>query len=173
MLFTLSHSLEILTRTPDVLSSLLSDLSEEWINGNEGEGTWSAKEVVAHLIVCENTDWLPRAKIILSDQTDKTLEGIDMTAHFELARKNSLETLLNEFKTERENSLAALNNFHLQPKDFTKTAIHPQIHEVNLQQLLSTWVVHDLSHIAQVTRVMAKQYRNEVGPFKAFLKILQ
>lgn len=103
MNFTLSKSLEIIERTPSILSAMLSGLSEEWINGNEGENTWTAKEVVAHLIVCENTDWMPRARIMLSEEENKTLERIDMTVHFEIAKSNSLETLLNEFKTALRN----------------------------------------------------------------------
>jgi len=133
MNFTLSKSLEIIERTPSILSAMLSGLSEEWINGNEGENTWTAKEVVAHLIVCENTDWMPRARIMLSEEENKTLERIDMTVHFEIAKSNSLETLLNVFKTLRENSIAELKNFNLQDADFAKSAFHPQIFEVNLQ----------------------------------------
>ncbi|MBS0647558.1 MAG: DinB family protein [Verrucomicrobia bacterium] len=173
MQFTLSKSLEIIERTPNVLNTMLSDLSEEWINGNEGENTWTAKEVVAHLIVCEKTDWLPRVKIMLSNNENKTLERIDMTAHFEMAKNNSLESLLNEFKALRENSITELNDFNLQSFDFLKTAYHPQILDVNLQQLIAIWVTHDLSHIVQVSRILAKQYRNEVGAFKEYLKILR
>lgn len=173
MKFTLSKSLEIIEKTPNILSAMLSGLSEEWINGNEGENTWTAKEVVAHLIFCENTDWMPRVRIMLSDNANKTLERIDMTAHFEIAKSNSLETLLNEFKTLRENSIAELKNFNLQNADYTKSAFHPKIFEVNLQQLIATWVTHDLSHITQIARVLAKQYKNEVGAFAAYLKILK
>lgn len=173
MNFTLSKSLEILERTPTLLSTMLLGLSEEWINGNEGEGTWNAKEVIAHLIVCEKTNWLPRIKIILSDNSNKILEPIDMAAHFEIAKGNLLETLLHDFKTLRENSIAELKGFHLQKSDYTKTAFHPQIFEVNLQQLLATWVTHDLSHLTQVSRVLAQQYKNEVGPFNKYLKILK
>ncbi|MCY1546265.1 hypothetical protein D9M68_822540 [compost metagenome] len=129
--------------------------------------------MVAHLIVCENTDWMPRARIMLSDNTTKTLDRIDMKAHFEMAKSNSLETLLNEFKTLRESSILELKNFNLQNADYTKSAFHPQICEVNLQQLIATWVTHDLSHITQIARVLAKQYKDEVGAFAAYLKILK
>lgn len=173
MKFSLSKSLEIIERTPAVLSAMLLGLSEEWVNGNEGENTWTAKEVVAHLIVCENTNWIPRARIMLSNNANKTLERIDMTVQFEIAENNSLETLLNEFTTLRESSIAELKGFNLQNADYIKSAFHPQIFEVNLQQLIATWVTHDLSHITQVSRVLAKQYRNEVGPFKEYLKILK
>ena len=173
MKFTLSKSLEILERTPKIISTMLSGLSEEWITGNEGDNTWNAKEVVAHLIVCEKTNWLVRAKIILSNNANKNLELIEMTSHFELAKNNSLETLLNEFKMQREQSVIALKNFNLQNEDYTKSAFHPEIFEVNLQQLIATWVTHDLSHLTQISRIMAKQYKDEVGSFEAYLKILK
>ena len=173
MKFTLSKSLEILERTPKIISTMLSGLSEEWITGNEGDNTWNAKEVVAHLIVCEKTNWLVRAKIILSNTANKNLELIEMTSHFELAKNNSLETLLKEFKMQREQSVIALKNFNLQNEDYTKSAFHPEIFEVNLQQLIATWVTHDLSHLTQISRIMAKQYKDEVGSFEAYLKILK
>lgn len=173
MKFTLSKSLEIIERTPGVIYAMLWGLSDEWVTGNEGDNTWNAKEVVAHLIICEKTNWLARAKIILSNDANKNLEPIDMTTHFELAKSNSLETLLHDFKVLREESVAALKNFNLQHNDFTKTAFHPKIFEVNLQQLIATWVTHDLSHLTQISRIMAQQYKSEVGPFEAYLKILK
>ena len=173
MKFTLSKSLEIIERTPGVIYAMLWGLSDEWVTGNEGDNTWNAKEVVAHLVICEKTNWLARVKIILSDDANKNLEPIDMTTHFELAENSSLETLLHDFKILRQESVAALKNFNLQHNDFTKTAFHPKIFEVNLQQLIATWVTHDLSHLTQISRIMAQQYKNEVGPFKAYLKILK
>lgn len=173
MEFTLSRSLEIIERTPNILSAILSGLSEDWVNGNEGEGTWTAKEVVAHLIVCEKTDWLPRARIMLSGKEDKILEPIDMTAHFEMARITSLENLLSEFTILRENGITELQGFNLQGTDFDKSAFHPKILEVTLQQLIAAWVAHDLSHLAQISRVLARQYKTEVGTFRDFLKILE
>ncbi|MGN7786870.1 DinB family protein [Niabella sp. 22666] len=173
MKFTLSKSLEIIERTPGVIYAMLSGLSDEWVTGNEGDNTWNAKEVVAHLIICEKTNWLVRAKIMLSNDANKNLEPIDMATHFELAKNNSLETLLHDFKILREESVAALKNFNLQQDDFIKTAFHPKIFEVNLQQLIATWVTHDLSHLTQISRTMAQQYKSEVGPFAAYLKILK
>lgn len=173
MEFTLSRSLEIIERTSDVLSAMLSGLSEDWVNGNEGEGTWTAKEVVAHLIVCEKTDWLPRARIMLSGKEEKILEPIDMTAHFEMAKTTSLGTLLAEFKMLRENGITELKGFNLQGTDFNKSAFHPKILEVTLQQLIAAWVAHDLSHLAQISRILARQYKTEVGTFSEFLKILR
>lgn len=173
MKFTLSKSLEIIERTPGVIYAMLSGLSDEWVTGNEGDNTWNAKEVVAHLIICEKTNWLTRAKIILSNDANKNLEPIDMTTHFELAKNSMLETLLHDFKILREESVAALKYFNLQHDDFTKTAFHPKIFEVTLQQLIATWVTHDLSHLTQISRIMAQQYKSEVGPFEAYLKILK
>lgn len=172
MKFSLNKSLEILEGTPDILSAMLNSLSEEWILENEGENTWSAKEILAHLIICEKTNWLIRAKIILSDSPDRTLVPIDMMGHFELSKNSLLHDLLREFKQLREGNIKELKNLHLGENDFKKTATHPKLGEVNLQQLLATWVTHDLNHIAQISRVIAKQNKENVGPFIAFLKIL-
>ncbi|MBS1755047.1 MAG: DinB family protein [Ferruginibacter sp.] len=172
MKFTLSKSLEILERTPTILSTMLSGLSEDWVNCNEGENTWNAKEVVAHLIICDKTNWIPRIKIMLSDNEEKSLLPIDMMAQFEMAKNNQLESLLMEFKSIRGKSISDLRKFNLQKSDFAKTAFHPRIFEVNVQQLITTWVTHDLSHLTQISRTMAKQYKNEVGAFREYFKIL-
>ncbi|MFQ3575997.1 MAG: DinB family protein, partial [Cytophagales bacterium] len=156
MKFSLDKSLEILKSTPNVISVMLQNLSDEWTNGNEGENTWTAKEVVAHLIVCEETDWLPRIKIILNSP-ETVFSPIDMQAHFEIAKNNELQTLLNVFKEHREMCLNQLKSFELSESDFLKTGIHPKCGEVTLQQVLSTWVAHDMSHIAQIARIIAKQ----------------
>lgn len=172
MKFSLNKSLEILENTPFVLSALLNNLSEEWTSTNEGSNTWTAKEVVAHLIVCEETDWLPRAKIILSNHQDKTFTPIDMVAHFEIAKNKPLKDLISDFKRLRENGINEIKAFSLQETDLKKTAIHPKLGEVNLQQLIATWVTHDLTHIAQISRIMAKQNKENVGAFVTFLNIL-
>lgn len=172
MKFSLNKSLEILENTPFVLSALLNNLSEEWTSTNEGSNTWTAKEVVAHLIVCEETDWLPRAKIILSNHQDKTFTPIDMVAHFEIAKNKPLKDLISDFKRLRENGTNEIKAFSLQETDLKKAAIHPKLGEVNLQQLIATWVTHDLTHIAQISRIMAKQNKENVGAFVTFLNIL-
>jgi uncharacterized damage-inducible protein DinB len=172
MKFSLNKSLEILQATPNVLGVMLNDLSDDWIIANEGENTWSAKEVLAHLIICERTNWLVRVKIMLSDSIVKTLVPIDMAAHFELAKNSLLPNLLNEFKQLRDSSIKELNYLQLGENCLQKTAIHPTLGEVNLQQLIATWVTHDLSHITQISRVLAKQNKEHVGPFVTFLKIL-
>ncbi|MBS1640695.1 MAG: DinB family protein [Bacteroidetes bacterium] len=173
MKYTLSKSLEIIERTPKILFTMLLGLSEEWITCNEGESTWNTKEVIAHLIVCENTNWVPRIRIMLSNSTNKTLDLVDMSAHFKIAKENSLEALLNEFKMLRDKSVTEVKKFNLQNADYANLAFHPKIFEVNLQQLIATWVTHDLSHLTQISRVMAKRYKNEVGAFKEYLKILK
>lgn len=168
-----SKSLEVLQNTPQVLSAMLSNLSEGWTTTNEGENTWSTKEVVAHLIICEKTSWLVRAKIILSDTPHKTFAPIDMAAHFELSKNNSMQDLLKEFSRLRKNAIKELTSFKLEEAGMVKTAIHPKLGEVNLKQLIATWVTHDLAHIAQISRVMAKQNKENVGPFETFLRILK
>jgi uncharacterized damage-inducible protein DinB len=173
MNFSLDRSLEILENTPRVLSSMLNNLSEDWTTTNEGENTWSPKEVIAHLIVCEKTNWIIRAKLILSDSPDKTFIPIDMVAHFKLSKNNSLQELLKEFSQLRENAIKELTRVKLEEADFMKTAIHPKLGEVNLQQVIATWVTHDLAHITQISRVMAKQNKENVGPFETFLRILK
>ncbi|AWI26327.1 DinB family protein [Flavobacterium pallidum] len=173
MEFTLPASLEILERTPAVLSAMLTGLSDNWANGNEGANTWTPKEVIAHLIVCENTNWMPRVRIILSDERNKVFEPIGMDAHFEIAKSNSTDTLLTEFVRLRQKSITELRGFNLSEADFEKSAFHPKIAEVSLGQLIAAWVAHDLSHITQVSRTLAQQYKNEVGPFTEFLKILK
>lgn len=172
MNFSLNKSLEILENTPIVISTLLNNLSDDWIFANEGENTWTVKEVIAHLIVCEKTDWLIRAKTILSSSDNKTFLPIDMLAHFELSKNNSLRFLINEFKQLRQNNIKEINNFNINEMDLLKTGIHPIIGEVNLQQLVASWVTHDLTHLAQIFRIMAKQNRENVGAFRTYLKIL-
>ncbi|WP_026462519.1 DinB family protein [Adhaeribacter aquaticus] len=172
MQFSLSKSLEVLERTPQVLFSMLNNLSSQWIEANEGENTWTPKEIVAHLIICEKTNWLTRAKIILSDSTDKILSPIDMMGHFDLAKNSSLQDLLKGFSRLRECSLDELKKLSSDESSLQKTAMHPKVGEVSLQQLIATWVTHDLSHITQISRVMARQQKEQVGPFEVFLKIL-
>ncbi len=164
---------QVLDNTPSVISALLNNLSEDWTTKNEGENTWTAKEVVAHLIVCEETNWLVRAKIILSENLKPPFVPIDMVAHVKMAQGTSLEDLLKKFRELRENSIKEVKSFNLWEIDLTKTAIHPVLGEVSLQQLFATWATHDLTHIAQIARVIAKQNRDDVGPFITYLNILK
>ncbi len=173
MKFSLQKSFEILENTPKVLATFLNPLSKEWTDVNEGDKTWTVKEVVAHLIVCEETDWLPRVRIILSDQGNKVFEPIDMNAHFRLAQKYSLVELLKTFAQRREEGLIQIKLLNLQEVDLKNSATHPALGEITLQQLIATWVTHDLTHIAQISRVMAKQNKENVGAFATYLKILR
>ncbi len=173
MNFTLEKSLEILERTPNVLITMLQDISADWTSANEGGETWSVYDILGHLIHGEKTDWLPRADIILSENSDKTFKPFDRFAQFEDSKGKTLSQLLTEFRVLRESNIEQLRLKKLTNRNLEEKGIHPVFGEVTLSQLLSTWVVHDLNHIAQICRVMSKQYKTEVGPWTAYLKILQ
>lgn len=173
MNFTLEKSIEILERTPGVLTALLQNISAEWTSRNEGGQTWSVYDIIGHLIHGEKTDWIPRADIILSKKTDKNFEPFDRFAQLEESKGKSLTQLLDEFSIVRKKNIEYLRSKKLTSKNLEEKGIHPAFGEVTLSQLLSTWVVHDLNHIAQVSRVMAKQYKAEVGPWIEYLRILQ
>ena len=171
--FELDKAIEILERTPKVLSEMLSGLSEEWTSQNEGENTWSVFDVVGHLIHGEHTDWIPRTKLILSNNEVKTFIPFDRFAQFQDSRGKTLTELLSTFKLLRHQNIISLKSFSISDRDLSKTGIHPEFGTVTLKQLLATWVAHDLGHIAQISRVMAKQYKEEAGPWTQYLKILQ
>ena len=170
--YNLTESIVILSRTPFVLENLLQHLPIAWAMNNEGEDTFSPFDVVGHLIHGEKTDWVARMEIILSDKPDKIFERYDRFAQFKDSEGKTLNQLLAEFKTLREKNLEILKSKNLQEDDLLKTGMHPSFGAVTLKQLLSTWTVHDLSHIAQITRVMCKQYKEEVGPWVNYLPIL-
>ena len=173
MNFTLDKSLEILERTPNVLISMLQGISADWTSANEGGETWSVYDIIGHLIHGEKTDWIPRTDIILSERSDKTFRPFDRFAQFEDSKGRTLIQLLAEFKILRDSNVAQIRSKNITVKNLEEKGIHPAFGEVTLSQLLSTWVVHDLNHIAQISRVMAKQYTAEVGPWKEYLRILQ
>lgn len=173
MKFKLEQALKILERTPNLIAQLLEDLPEDWIYKNEGPNTWSPFDIVGHLIHGEKTDWIPRMEIILSSADDKTFPSFDRFAQFQASKGKSLPQLLAEFEQLRAQNLERLRARKLSQDDLAKTAIHPELGPVNLEQLLATWTVHDLNHIGQISRVMARQYSAEVGPWKAYLGILQ
>ncbi|MDN3656041.1 DinB family protein [Ferruginibacter paludis] len=173
MHFSLSKSVEILERTPDVLITMLYNLSNEWTANNEGGESWNVYEIIGHLIHGEKTDWIPRMEVILSDKTDKSFVPFDRFAQLKKSETPTLHELLDEFKSIRQHNTVRLKSKELTEADLEKTGIHPEFGAVTLSQLISTWAVHDLNHIAQIVRVMAKQYKNEVGPWKAYLRILQ
>ena len=173
MNFSLSKSIEILERTPDVLITMLQNISPDWTSNNEGGETWSAYDIIGHLIHGEKTDWIPRMEIILSDKQDKKFELFDRFAQFEESKGKSLTQLLDEFKSLRQKNIEFLRSKKLTDKDLDVIGIHPAFGEITLSQLLSTWTVHDLNHIAQISRVMAKHFKPDVGPWVEYLRILQ
>lgn len=173
MNFDLEKSIDILERTPSVLDMLLRNLFDDWVLNNEGGDTWSAYDVIAHLIYGEKTDWVPRAEIILSEKTDKRFEPYNADIQFEDSKGKSLTQLLDEFKMLRRNNIDYLRSKNISDTNATEKGIHPAFGEVTLAQLLSTWAVHDLNHISQISRVMAKQYKEAVGPWIAYFGVLK
>lgn len=171
--FELQHAIEILSRTPATLNSMLRDIPEPWLVQNEGAETWSPYDIVGHLIHGEETDWIPRAKIILEHGEARAFEPFDRVAMFEKSRGKSIAELLDTFAILRKESLHELNGMNLTPTLLGKRGRHPELGVVTMKQLLASWVVHDLGHVRQVVRVMAKQYRDTVGPWRAYLSILE
>jgi uncharacterized damage-inducible protein DinB len=170
--FQLDQAKEVLRRTPATLNSLLHDLPNDWVLSNEGPDTWSPYDVVGHLIQGEENDWIPRARIILEHGESRPFEPFDRIAMFEKSRGKSLLELLARFDQLRGESLQQLDRLNLTPEMLAKRGTHPEFGVVTLSELLSTWVVHDLGHIGQIVRVMAKQYRIAVGPWKTYLPVL-
>jgi len=170
--FDLASSIAVLKRTPDVLDALLADLPSDWTAGNEGPDTWSPFDVVGHLIDGEETDWMARARIILAQGANRRFEPFDRFHHLQVNKGRPLKDLLAQFRQLRERNLAQLNGLGLTPAHLQLTGEHPAFGTVTLAQLLATWVAHDLGHIGQITRVMAKQYRDVVGPWEAYLTVL-
>jgi hypothetical protein len=167
----LEHAIQILRRTPATLNSLLRDLPEPWLINNEGPETWSPNDIVGHLIHGEESDWIPRAKIILEHGEARPFDPFDRFAMLKSKGKPIAE-LLDTFTRLRTQSLQQLESLNLTPDLLDKRGTHPEFGVVTLKQLLATWVVHDLGHVRQIARVMAKQYRDEVGPWKAYLPVV-
>lgn len=173
MEFKLEQAIEVLERTPATLNSLLRDLSEQWLVQNEGPDTWSPYDVMGHLIHGEETDWIPRAKIILEHGESRAFDAFDRVAMFEESKGKSIIELLDTFTQLRAENLRQLQSLNLTSDLLDKRGRHPELGVVTLRQLLSTWVVHDLGHLRQVVRVMSKQYGEAVGPWKAYLSVLE
>ncbi|MTI22819.1 DinB family protein [Fulvivirga sp. RKSG066] len=171
MEFNLKSSIEILERTPVVLNSLLQNLSSQWVHENEGADTWSPYDIVGHLIHGEKTDWIPRTKLILA-QKDEAFVPFDRFAQFENSKGKSLRELLAEFEKLRAANIKELRALNISEDQLDLKGTHPALGEVTLKNLLSTWVVHDLNHINQTSRVMAKNYKSEVGPWVEYLGVL-
>ena len=168
----MQQTISLLARTPATLDVLLRDLPDEWTRRGEGEGTWSAFDVVGHLIHGERTDWMVRVKAIVELGPDHTFEPFDRAGHASVVAGKSLAELLDAFASVRAANLEALRALNLQPEDFERTARHPAFGPVTLSQLLATWAAHDLTHLHQISRVMAHQYRHAVGPWEKYLGVL-
>ncbi|GIV62267.1 DinB family protein [Rhodocaloribacter litoris] len=172
MNFNLSNSIAVLERTPVVLRALLAGLPREWTHRNEGPDTWSPFDIVGHLIDGEETDWMDRVRIILAQGPDRRFVPFDRFRHLQKNRGKALEELLDRFAVLRARNLREIRELQLNPEQLQLTGEHPAFGTVTLEQLLATWVTHDLGHLAQIARVMAKQYREAVGPWEAYLPVL-
>ena len=169
----LEHTMSLLARTPTALDALLRDLPEAWTLRNEGENTFSTHDVVGHLIHGERTDWMARARMILQFGETRTFESFDRLGHVRESKGKSLEQLLDEFARLRSENLEELRTLNLRPEDLERHGRHPSLGVVTLSQLLATWAAHDLTHLHQISRVMAHQYREAVGPWGAYLGVLR
>jgi hypothetical protein len=173
MSFNLDHATQILERTPRVLGVWLTGLDPAWTTTNEGPETWSAYDVVGHLVHGERTDWMARLDIILSDGADKRFAPFDRFAQFRESAGKSLAELLEEFRDARAANLARLRSLGLTEDDLDRTGIHPSFGLVTARQLLSTWVAHDLDHLVQIARVMAFQLTGDVGPWVEYIRVVR
>ena len=170
--FTTADGIPVLERTPSTLRALLAGLPEPWITGNEGPETFSAFDNVGHLVHGERTDWIPRATLILAQGANRRFEPFDRFAHVRESAGKSLVALLDEFARLRADNIVVLRSWTLGERELALQGEHPTLGPVTLRQLLATWVAHDLGHLAQISRVMAKQYQDAVGPWRAFLPVL-
>jgi hypothetical protein len=170
---TLHHTIALLSHTPAALDALLRDLPKGWTFVNEGENTWSAFDVIGHLIHAEQTDWIPRVRIVLQFGETRTFESFDRGGHEREIQGKSLGQLLDEFALLRSENLGELRALNLRHEDLDLRGRHPAFGVVTLSQLLATWAAHDLTHLHQISRIMANQYRAAVGPWSAYLGVLQ
>ena len=170
--FSLELGRQVLSRTPDALQGMLSGLADAWIRGDEGAGTWSPYQVVGHLTHVEECDWIDRTKVILEHGTDRVFDPVDREAGFQRFKGWTLDRLLARFETVRVANLETLEAL-VDVQDLQRRGVHPVYGEVTLAQLLATWVVHDLNHMNQILKTMAKQYTEAVGPWRDLLGILE
>lgn len=173
MNFNMKEAIEVLERTPQTVKYFLFGLSEGWLQCNEGEGTWNVSEVIEHLIEGEKNNWIPRLEIILQEGESKPFPPFDRYSHLNERPERSIEQKLLEFQTIRTQNITRLKGLIESDLYLERTGSHPDLGIVKLKELLSTWVVHDLTHIAQIVRVMAERYRADVGPWKEYLGILK
>ena len=170
---SLPDAVAVLTRTPPTINAMLRGMPDKWVRCNEGKNTWSAFDIVGHLIVGERTDWMPRVRIILQNGEERPFDPFDRFAQSKESQDKSLEQLLDDFGWLRSENLKALQALNLHEQDFMRRGRHPALGAVTLSELLATWAVHDLTHVHQLSRVMAHQYRDAVGPWSAYLGVLQ
>jgi hypothetical protein len=169
----LHESLAVLERTPGALQALLHGLPEAWTLATEGEGTWSPYIVIGHLIHCEKADWMPRVRMILEHGRAKAFEPLDREAQFRAGSERDLAAMLEEFRVLRAANLVELRSMSLGDTDLEREGIHPAFGKVTLRQLLATWTAHDMAHVVQIARTMAKRYREEVGPWAEYLSVMR
>lgn len=169
----LQHTISLLTRTPAALNALLRDLPETWTFRNEGENTLSAFDVIGHLIHAERTNWMPRVKMLLQFGETQPFRAFDRLGHIREGQDKSLGQLLDEFARLRSENLVELSTLNLRPEDLERRGRHPALGAVTLSELLATWAAHDLTHLHQISRVMAHQYRETVGPMSKYLGVLE
>ena len=170
--FALDEAVALLKRTPATLDALLRGLPDGWIVAHEGGDTWSPFDVVGHLIHGERTDWVPRARIVLEHGEARAFDKFDRFAQFAGSEGRTLVSLLDEFAMLRQNNLGVLAGLGLTDADLDRRGRHPELGVVTLRQLLATWVAHDLDHVMQISRILARQYADEVGPWRAYLRII-
>jgi hypothetical protein len=170
--FVMEEALAILARTPATLDALLRGLPDGWTAAHEGGSTWSPFDVIGHLIHGERTDWLPRARIILEHGDARPFDKFDRLAQFAAAEGRTLASLLDEFAALRQHNLHELALLRLEDADLDRRGRHPELGVVTLRQLLATWVAHDLDHVVQISRALARQYSDQVGPWRAYLRII-
>jgi hypothetical protein len=169
---TLDHSIALLTRTPAALDALLRELPDVWTRPDEGDKTWSAFDIVGHLAHLERVNWMPRARMILQDGDTKTFEPFDRWGHIQESKGKSIAQVLDDFAQVRAQNLTEVRAWHLSPEQLALRGRHPAFGGVTLSELLSAWAAHDLNHLHQMTRVMAHQYRDAVGPYAAYLGVM-
>jgi hypothetical protein len=170
--FDLDEGTAVLARTPATLDALLRGLPDGWIHAHEGGESWSPFDVIGHLIHGEQTDWLARVRIILEHGEARPFDKFDRLAQFDASQGRSIDALLDQFAALRQANLRELASLGLGPADLARTGTHPAFGRVTLGQLLATWVAHDLDHVVQVSRVIARQYSDEVGPWQAYLRVI-
>ena len=171
--FQISKTIEILSQTPTTVKSLLGNLSDEWNFASDGENSWSPFDVIGHYIHGEETDWIPRAEIILSQGENLTFEPFDRFAQLDKSEGKTMSELLETFVNLRQKNIEILTSWNLTDEQLKLKGIHPELGEVTLEQLLAAWAVHDLTHVRQLVSVLAKQYTENVGAWKQYLSILQ